>query len=104
LANDRQMDEQPSRSSYGDQDDRRRRTRRPMRSQRRKVCMFCGSKAPKIDYKAVNQLQSFVTDRGKILPRRATGMCAKHQRALAVAVKRARHLALLPYTVERYRG
>ena len=67
--------------------------------------MFCGSKAPKIDYKAVNQLQSFVTQGGgKILPRRATGTCARHQRELAVAVKRARHLALLPFAVERYRG
>ena len=66
--------------------------------------MFCGSKAPKIDYKAVNQLQSFVTERGKILPRRSKGTCARHQRELAVAVKRARHLALLPYAVERYRG
>jgi small subunit ribosomal protein S18 len=66
--------------------------------------MFCGSKAPKIDYKAVSQMQSFVSERGKILPRRATGTCARHQREVAVAVKRARHLALLPYTVERYKG
>jgi small subunit ribosomal protein S18 len=51
----------------------------------------------------VNQLQQYVTDRGKILPRRATGLCAKHQRQLAVAVKRARHVALLPFTIEQNR-
>jgi small subunit ribosomal protein S18 len=66
--------------------------------------MFCGDKSAKIDYKAANHLQSFISERGKILPRRATGTCARHQREMAVAIKRARHLALLPYTVERYKG
>ena len=67
---------------------------------RKKVCAFCADKAEFIDYKDINKLRKYVTERGKILPRRITGNCAKHQRALTVAVKRARHIALLPYTVE----
>jgi small subunit ribosomal protein S18 len=64
---------------------------------RRKVCGYCTDKIPSPDYKDVKRLQRYVSDRGKILPRRRTGMCAKHQRRLTVAVKRARHLALLPF-------
>lgn len=60
-----------------------------------KVCMFCADKAP-IDYKNVSLLQRFVSDRGKIVPRRRTGVCAKHQRSLAQAIKRSRFLAMLP--------
>lgn len=71
---------------------------------RRKVCVFCGDKeAPKktvVDYKDTNKLKRYVSERGKILPRRITGNCAKHQRALTVAVKRARHVALMPYTMD----
>ena len=67
---------------------------------RRKVCPFCVSKAKVIDYKDASKLQPFISDRGKIQPRRRTGVCAKHQRTLAVAIKRARHIALLPYTPE----
>ena len=67
---------------------------------RRKVCVFCGEKAKPIDYKDVATLKKYISERGKILPRRITGNSAKHQRELTVAVKRARHLALLPYTVE----
>lgn len=63
----------------------------------RKVCSFCASKTEVIDYKDAGKLRSFVSDRGKIEPRRRTGTCAKHQRVLARAIKRARHLALLPY-------
>lgn len=63
---------------------------------RKKVCVFCG-KDKCIDYKDVNLLKRYVSERGKILPRRITGNCAKHQRALTVAVKRARHIALMPY-------
>ncbi len=66
---------------------------------KKKVCVFCGENAA-IDYKDVNKLKRYVSERGKILPRRITGTCAKHQRALTVAVKRARHVALMPYTVE----
>ncbi|MBQ8814888.1 MAG: 30S ribosomal protein S18 [Lachnospiraceae bacterium] len=67
---------------------------------RKKVCVFCGKENAGIDYKDVNKLKRYVSERGKILPRRITGNCAKHQRALTVAVKRARHISLLPYTVE----
>lgn len=63
----------------------------------RKVCSFCVDKNQKIDYKDVDKLRSYISDRGKISPRRRTGTCAKHQRVLATAIKRARHLALLPY-------
>ena len=67
---------------------------------RKKVCVFCGEKAAPIDYKNVAVLKKYVSERGKILPRRVTGTCAEHQRELTVAIKRARHVALLPYTVE----
>jgi small subunit ribosomal protein S18 len=73
--------------------------RRPMR-RRKKVCVFCADKNNIIDYKDVNKLRRYISERGKILPRRITGNCAKHQRALTVAVKRARHIALIPYVVE----
>jgi small subunit ribosomal protein S18 len=66
---------------------------------RKKVCIFCG-KDSEIDYKDVSKLKRFISERGKILPRRITGNCAKHQRALTVAIKRARHLALMPYTCD----
>lgn len=72
-------------------------------SRRRKVCAFCLEKSKAIDYKDVSTLRRFVTDRGKIRSRRKTGTCAKHQRRLAVAIKRARHLALLPFTAEQIR-
>lgn len=68
------------------------------RKSRRKVCQFCVEKADEIDYKDVAKLRKFVSERSKILPRRVTGTCAKHQRELTTAIKRARHLALLPYT------
>ena len=68
---------------------------------RKKVCVFCADKTNSgIDYKDVNKLKRYVSERGKILPRRITGNCAKHQRALTVAVKRARHIALMPYTMD----
>ena len=63
---------------------------------RKKVCVFCG-KEGEISYKDVNKLKRYMSERGKILPRRITGNCSKHQRALTLAVKRARHLAILPY-------
>ncbi|MDR0963173.1 MAG: 30S ribosomal protein S18 [Clostridium sp.] len=63
---------------------------------RKKVCLFCG-KDSVVDYKDTAKLRKFISERGKILPRRITGTCAKHQRALTAAIKRARHLALLPY-------
>ena len=64
---------------------------------RRKVCVFCSEKAKPIDYKDVATLRKYISERGKILPRRITGTCAKHQRAITIAVKRARQIAILPY-------
>ncbi|MBI4266903.1 MAG: 30S ribosomal protein S18 [Chloroflexi bacterium] len=64
---------------------------------RRKVCNFCKNKAKDVDYKDALKLRPYVSERGKIEPRRKTGTCARHQRLLAMAIKRARHLALLPY-------
>lgn len=75
------------------------RPRRGGMRRRKKVCVFCG-KDNVIDFKDVNKLKRYVSERGKILPRRITGNCAKHQRALTVAIKRARHLALMPYVAE----
>ena len=66
---------------------------------RKKVCVFCG-KDNVIDYKDTAKLKKYVSERGKILPRRITGTCAKHQRALTVAIQRARHVALMPYVAE----
>jgi len=63
----------------------------------RRVCAFCANKVEVIDYKDPGKLHGYISDRGKIAPRRRTGACAKHQRVLARAIKRARHLALLPY-------
>lgn len=65
---------------------------------RRKVCQFCADKTKEIDYKDTETLKKFVTERGKILPKRITGTCAMHQRAVTTAIKRARIVALLPYT------
>ena len=65
---------------------------------KRKFCSFCADKVEAIDYKDPSKLRRYILSEGKIAPRRRTGTCAKHQRAVAVAIKRARHLALLPYT------
>ena len=70
---------------------------------RRKVCRFCADHIPGVDYKEVGRLRMYISERGKIEPRRKTGACLKHQRLIATAVKRARHLALLPYTLEHVR-
>lgn len=67
------------------------------RKTRRKVCTFCVDKIDKIDYKDINRLRKHTTERGKIMPRRMSGVCAKHQRDLAAAIKCARQVALLPY-------
>jgi small subunit ribosomal protein S18 len=75
---------------------KRERGRRP----RKRVCGFCIDKAVAIDYKDINKLKKYITERGKILPRRISGNCAKHQRQLTVAIKRARNVALLPFTME----
>ena len=70
------------------------------RRTRRKVCSFCVDKIESVDYKNAMKLRKYVSDRGKILPRRATGTCASHQRILTRAIKRAREIALLPFTAE----
>lgn len=72
--------------------------RKPNRKGRRKVCAFCVDRVENIDYKDAARLAKFTSERAKILPRRVTGVCAKHQRALTTAIKRARQVALLPYS------
>ena len=67
---------------------------------RKKVCQFCADKTETIDYKDVEKLRKYVTERGKILPRRISGTCAKHQRELTSSIKRSRNIALLPFTTE----
>jgi small subunit ribosomal protein S18 len=71
-----------------------------MRKPKKRVCNFCIDKVESIDYKDVNKLRRFITERGKIIPRRISGNCAKHQRQLTLAIKRARNIALLPFTAE----
>ncbi len=71
---------------------------RPVRRSRKKVCSFCMEKAETIDYKDTAKLKKYISERGKIVPRRVTGTCAEHQRQLTTAIKRARTVALLPYT------
>ena len=68
------------------------------RKVRKKVCALCANKDLVLDYKNADQLKKFINEKGKILPRRATGACAKHQRDITLAVKRARHIAILPYS------
>ncbi len=70
------------------------------RRTRRKVCVFCADKIESIDYKDTARLRRFVSERGKIVPRRISGNCAKHQRQVTTAIKRARHIALLPFVSE----
>jgi small subunit ribosomal protein S18 len=78
----------------GDDKNGKARAKRPLK---KKVCAFCVEKAEGIDYKDVPRLRKFITEKGKIVPRRASGVCARHQRALAESIKRARHMALLPF-------
>lgn len=80
--------------------ERTERNDRRNRKSRKKVCAFCMDKIENIDYKDVPILKRYLSDRAKIIPRRVTGTCARHQRQLTVAVKRARHLAFLPYVGE----
>lgn len=67
---------------------------------KRRVCNFCSDKVEEIDYKDASKLRRYISDRGRIEPRRKTGTCSRHQRALATAIKRARHIAILPYVAE----
>lgn len=77
--------------------DRNERGGAGQRRGRRKVCSFCVDRIPYIDYKDIPRLRKYTTERSKIIPRRVTGTCAKHQRELTIAIKRARHIALMPY-------
>ena len=104
---DRPFSERGDRSDRGERPDRGE--RRPFRGgrdfrSRRKVCAFCVDHVKEIDYKDVGRLRRYLSDRGKIEPRRKTGTCAKHQRRLSVALKNARFMALLPYTAAHIRG
>jgi small subunit ribosomal protein S18 len=101
-----QPSEAPQRQSSDSGPPRGERQERPRRRGgggrfgRRRVCSFCVDKVESIDYKEPARLRRYVSDRGKIEPRRKTGTCARHQRMLTTALKRARHLALLPFTAE----
>ena len=91
----------PSRSGSGDRRPPQRRPGSGGFRRRRKVCSFCVDKVKVIDYKNVNTFRRFLDSHGKIQPSRKTGTCAKHQRRLTLAIKRARHLALVPFTTSR---
>ena len=91
--------EQQQKPERSERPERPERSERPARDRRRrKVCQFCVDKVEHIDYKDTARLRKYVSDRAKILPRRMTGTCAMHQRQLTEAIKRARHVALMPYT------
>ncbi|NLB23305.1 MAG: 30S ribosomal protein S18 [Clostridium sp.] len=94
----RESSERRDSRSGGQRDFKRSNPR--MRRSRRKVCQFCVDKTDNIDYKDVPKLRKFITERGKILPRRISGTCAKHQRTLTSAIKRSRNIALLPFTTD----
>ncbi|MGI8926133.1 MAG: 30S ribosomal protein S18 [Tepidiformaceae bacterium] len=103
-------DERPPRDDRPPREDREGGGDRPQRpsgprrfGSRRRVCRFCADHIPGVDYKDVGRLRMYISDRGKIEPRRKSGACQKHQRMVATAVKRARHLALLPYTLGHVR-
>lgn len=83
--------------------DRRNPARRQKFPARRRMCQYCLDEVSDVDYKDGDRLRRFINERGKIRPRRQTGVCAKHQRRLAVAIKRARHMALLPFVAEMRR-
>ncbi len=91
------QNEQQSQTQQAQQTQQRRVIRRPVR--RKKVCYFCKNNIDYIDYKDVELLKKFISERGKIIPKRTSGVCAWHQRRLAQAIKRARHMALLPFVI-----
>ena len=92
---DKKQNNRKNRMNNGDEDYNPK-----FRKMRKKVCLLCTDKDFVLDYKNPDQLKKFINEKGKILPRRATGACAKHQRDITTAVKRARHIAVLPYTQE----
>lgn len=90
---DKKQNNKRNRNANGDEDFNPR-----FRKVRKKVCPLCSDKNLVLDYKNGEQLRKYINDKGKILPRRATGACAKHQRTITLAVKRARHIAVLPFS------
>ncbi len=109
MSEDQERQTTPSQGTQSQSGEAPRRTRRPSGGPGRRFgrrvrrCAFCADKNLEIDYKQPDILWRYLTDRGKIRPRRQTGTCARHQRSLSVAIKRARHLALLPFVVEHPR-
>ena len=93
MADKKQNNRNNRRKNNGDEDFNPK-----FRKMRKKVCVMCANKDYVLDYKNAEQMKKFVNEKGKILPRRATGACAKHQRDITQAVKRARHIAILPFT------
>ena len=94
-------EERPERAAREPREGRERPAKKGFKKQNfKKVCLFCQEKSAKIDYKDVGKLRKYIAEGGKILPRRMTGTCAKHQRELAVAIKRARIAALLPFKAD----
>ncbi len=91
------MDKNRNKSKSNDGDDKVRKTRRPAK---KRVCEYCQGHIDSVDYKDVERLKKYIAENGKILPRRATGLCAEHQRDVTTAVKRARIMALLPFRGE----
>ncbi|MCI9287007.1 MAG: 30S ribosomal protein S18 [Clostridia bacterium] len=92
MADKKQNNRRNNRMNNGDEDYNPK-----FRKMRKKVCALCSDKDLVLDYKNPDQLKKFINEKGKILPRRATGACAKHQRDITIAVKRCRHIAMLPY-------
>lgn len=92
MADKKQNNRRNNRMNNGDEDYNPK-----FRKMRKKVCALCSDKDLVLDYKNSDQLKKFINEKGKILPRRATGACAKHQRDITIAVKRCRHIAMLPY-------
>jgi len=102
--NNRDRDVDESSSANEREETGGRREYRPRRDMRRpRACPFCSEKMAELDYKDVPALKRFISERGRILPRRRTAACAKHQRMISTAIKRARQIALLPYTAEHTR-
>ena len=93
MADKKQNNRKNNRMNNGDEDYNPK-----FRKMRKKVCLLCTDKDFVLDYKNPDQLKKFINEKGKILPRRATGACAKHQRDITIAVKRCRHIAMLPYS------
>lgn len=101
MAREYNSDNRDSRGgSRGGSSDFKRNSNSRVRRTRRKVCQFCVDKIDTIDYKDVPKLRKYITERGKILPRRISGTCAKHQRVLTESIKRSRNIALLPFTTD----